>query len=493
MDIHLAAILSAGITVTELAGSEAPIRLCRQPVVAMLGRTATGPVNEPVRLGSLGEFTRRFGGPVAGAWLPDAVAQFFAAGGRELVVVRLVNRAAAGRLVLPTAAGGLTLTSRFPGSAESLRATVELPEQTGRLHITLQRLIDGQIADQEFFRDLSLDDVDDRFVGTELGTSRLATVADRGAADAGTAGRSSSRLVITGEPGCDGSPLTEYDLIGSPAEGSGLFALDAAEQIDFVYVPPEDAVTDYRPVFSAVASRYCAGRSALLVVDPPATALAADTSRTAIGLPSIRYWPPVVERRDPERRVPIGGALLGALAHYQFVGYGDFGFRAECTGIGRRYVADPAAQQHNLGALGESGVFVLAPRRDQTLGIHAATLYVPGLGRRCSLHTLRLLLVIERSIAESTRWVIVAENKPDVWLALSTQVSAFLDRLARGRLITADFRVRCDAITNAGMPSGQGATGFRVTLSPRELAEPLTFTVTQTPAEAHVARAAFTD
>ena len=493
MDIRLAANLHAGITVTELAGSEAPLRFRRQPIVAMLGRTATGPVNEPTTVTSIRDYARVFGESLAGAWLPEAVEQFFAAGGRDLVVVRLVNGARPATLELPAIAGGLTLQSRFPGQGEALRAEIELAGQTGgRLRLTLQRVANGSIVDQEFFHDLTLSELDDRYIGAELADSRLVHLAGTHSS-AALARAAGSRLSLVSEPGADGDPLSDYDLIGSPTDGSGLFALDSLPQVDFIHAPPEQSQLAQPAVFTAVASRYCEQRGALLVIDPPTDAKAPDLSRSSMGLPLIRYWPPVVDRRAPSQRVPVAGAVLGALSRFQHDGYGDFGFRAEATRIGRRYQPDPAVGQSNLGALAEAGVFVLAPRRDQTLGIHAASLYVPALGRRCSLHTLRLTLLIERALAEGTRWIVIHEREPDAWLTLSNQVSEFLERLVRSGLIVEPYRVRCDAITNVAGVRERGETSFRVSFRPRELAAALTLAITQAPSGARITRAAFSD
>ncbi|MEM1261124.1 MAG: hypothetical protein AAGH76_01880 [Pseudomonadota bacterium] len=490
----MAAISHAGITVTELGGSESPIAFCRQPVVAMLGRTQTGPVNDPVTVTSLQQFARVFGGDWPDSWLPDAVRQFFAAGGSQLVIVRITNRARAAEVTLPAAYGGLTLRSRYPGSDETLRADIDAPHGGHVFHLTLQRAVGGRIVDQEFYRDLSLDETDENFVTAELATSSLAEVGTRAAADGNaTIKPATGRIVVVSQPGTDGAALTDYDLIGTPTEATGLFSLDPLPQLDFVYAPPSRYVDDNRAVFRAAAAKYTEQRRALLVIDPAPRTRQPQIDRPNGRLPLIQYWPPVVERRDRAQRVPIGGAILGALVRFQREGYGDFGFHADETRIGRRYVPDPRASMRSLPVLADAGVFVLAPRRDQTLGVHPANLYVPEIERRCSMHSLRLLLLIERAISESTRWIVLRHAEPAAWLELATQVSAFLARLERAGLIVEPYRVRCDAHTNVASRLEPGTVSFLVRVQPRQFNEAITLAVTQTPDGTRMTRAAFSD
>ena len=70
--------------------------------------------------------------------------------------------------------------------------------------------------------------------------------------------------------GDDGAPLTDYDLIGSPSAGSGLFALAGADDVHFVCIPPPARDRDLGASVLLVADRLCRERRAMLMVDPPA-------------------------------------------------------------------------------------------------------------------------------------------------------------------------------------------------------------------------------
>src|SRR5262245_66038519 len=62
-------------------------------VVAFIGRTERGPLNEPVVVKAFEDFNRIFGGNVSFSFVPLAVQHFFAHGGAVAVVVREIGRA----------------------------------------------------------------------------------------------------------------------------------------------------------------------------------------------------------------------------------------------------------------------------------------------------------------------------------------------------------------------------------------------------------------
>ena len=64
--------------------------------------------------------------------------------------------------------------------------------------------------------------------------------------------------------GDDGAPLTDYDLIGSEIERTGLFALEGADYFNFLCIPPLSREQDVGPSALLVAARYCKERGALL-------------------------------------------------------------------------------------------------------------------------------------------------------------------------------------------------------------------------------------
>lgn len=130
-----------------------------------------------------------------------------------------------------------------------------------------------------------------RYVASVLAGSALATV--RGPVPAvrpdrtphpgglGLAGYTGSN-----SDGDDGDPLTDYDVIGSAAEGRGIFALVGGPLFNFLYIPPLARETDIGASTLLVASRFCRDHRAMLIVDPPA---AWDCAEAAVA--SLRDWP----------------------------------------------------------------------------------------------------------------------------------------------------------------------------------------------------------
>jgi hypothetical protein len=108
------------------------------------------------------------------------------------------------------------------------------------------------IEDQEIYRRLSVDPGSSRFVAAALAASQLITLRgevppirpDRVLAPGrgGLAG-----YVNSNADGDDGGPLTDYDIIGSAAEATGVFALGSATAFNFLCIPPPTRDVDLGP------------------------------------------------------------------------------------------------------------------------------------------------------------------------------------------------------------------------------------------------------
>ncbi len=275
-------IAHTGITVTEAVGADVPIVRLPTATTGFVGRALRGPVNRPVRVRNFAEYQQVFGGLWQPSMLSYAVEQFFDNGGREAVIVRVVNGGAPATISLPCGDEKLVLEALSPGTREILRASVDYdniaPSEDDRFNLVLQRvrtLGSEQIEDQEIFRRLSTEPGTTRFVASALQESLLVRV--RGAvpnARPDRTFRAGARhpigYVDSNPDGDDGSPLTDYDLIGSAERGTGLFALRDVEDLHFVCVPPPARDRDIGPGVLLVAAQFCRDHRALLVVDPPA-------------------------------------------------------------------------------------------------------------------------------------------------------------------------------------------------------------------------------
>lgn len=443
----------AGIQVHEEAGSGQSIAEAPTAITAFVGRCLRGPINRAVQLASFAEYQRIFGGLWQPSTLSYAVEQFFENGGRVVIVVRVANGARCCTLSLPAGEQKLVLQALAPGTREFLRAAVDYDgigdNEDDCFNLVLQRVRtpgSEHIEDQEIFRRLSLRADSSRNVTAVLADSQLARVAGdlpawrpdltRHDDPRGIAG-----YVLSGPDADDGAPLTDYDVIGSAAQGTGLFALDAADTFNFLCIPPLARDVDLGASTLLVANRYCRERRALLFVDPP---LAWDTAAKALA--EMRDWP-----------LPSDSACL---FFPRMLGYdklrGRFEAFAPCGAVagtlsraaqlwpvwsatlGEETVLRPglrpscAVDDDYRARLASCGVntvqTVRRPGRESPL---ACTLAGPGAGSADwrSLSARRLALMIVNSIERGTRWMLFEPNEPPTWQRAAAQVRALLASL----------------------------------------------------------------
>lgn len=250
-------------------------------VVAFLGRTLKGPVGEPVAIDGFADFERVFGGLWTGSLLPHAVEQFFEHGGSRAVIVRVASGARPPTIDLPAGRERLTLVGISPGSGEALRASVDhdgiAAQDSDLFNLVVQRVRtrgSELVEDQEIYRRVSVLPGSAREVTRKLAASRLVRVAGPLPSTRPdiTRGRDPGALIGYVEcngDGEDGELLSDYDLIGSEARRTGLFALKDGPHFNFLYMPPPARERDVGISALVVAARFCRERNAMLLVDPP--------------------------------------------------------------------------------------------------------------------------------------------------------------------------------------------------------------------------------
>ena len=481
----------AGIQVHEEAGAEQSIAEAPTAVTAFVGRCLRGPVNRPVQVSSFTDFQRVFGGLWQPSMLSYSVEQYFENGGRTAVVVRVANGARCCTLNLPAGggAGELLLQAQSPGTREFLRAAVDYDgigdNEDDTFNLVLQRVRtpgSEHIEDQEIYRRVSIRADSARNVGVVLADSQLARVAGKLPAwRPDRTPRSDPRglagYALSNPDGDDGAPLTDYDLIGSAANGTGLFALDAVDGFNFLCIPPLGRETDIGASTLLVANRYCRDRRALLFVDPP---LAWDSPARALAemrdwpLPSdsaCMYFPRLLgydKLRGRFEAFAPSGAVAGTLSRASeawpvwSAATGDDsslrpGLRPLCA------VEEDA--RIRLTAAGVNSVQTVR-RRARELPL-ACTLAGPGAGNADwrSLPARRLALLAVNSIEHGTRWMLFQPNEPATWRRAAAQVRAFLagleERGAFARREPGDrWFVLCDERVNRERQREQGVVNL---------------------------------
>jgi hypothetical protein len=462
---------------------------------AFVGRTLRGPIDRPVFLKSFAEFQHIFGGLWQPSPLGYAVEQFFDNGGREALVVRVVNGARAATLTLPAGSATLRLRAIRPGTREFLRASVDYDNitaaETAEFNLTVQRVRlqnTEQVEDQEIFRRLSVAPAAERNLRDALADSELVQLAGEVPAqrpdrtlDSGS-GLATGYVASNGD-GDDGAPLSDYDVIGSEVDRTGLFALDDGDYFNLLCIPPLSREQDVGPIALLVAARYCRERRALLIVDPPAEWHTADDALRAIrhwnfaNENALMYFPRILAhdrlRGHFESFAPCG-AVAGMLARSDETSSPWGAAKAEGDEA-RHLVLRPGYRPACLVAedrrlrLAAVGVNTIQAVRSAGRGIRPCTLAggTAGAADWQSLTARRLALFILNSVERGTRWIVLAKPHMDVAELAAGQVRTFFEGLHRAgafgsRSMEESFFVICDGRVNA--PRAVATGDFQILL-----------------------------
>lgn len=484
-------------------------------VAAFIGRTLKGPVSRPLTVKSFAEFQQHFGGLWQPSTLSYAVEQFFENGGREARIVRVVNSARPPTLSLPAGGGTLTLVALNPGSREYLRASVDYDGlsavDTDRFNLVVQRVRTAGselVEDQEIYRRVSVAPGSGRLLSNVLLQSSLVRVqgavpARRPDRSAGAPGGVAVGYTLCNPDGDDGAPLTDYDVIGSRARGTGLFAFAGADRFNLLCIPPLGREQDVGLSTLLVAARICREHCALLILDPPASWTSAPAA-----LEALRTWPfrsdcavmyyPRIQAFDRLRgRVEIFGSSAAAAGMIARSGESwPVWTAAEPEEAPLRPGLRPAVSVSDADRLRltQAGVnTLLAVRTAARAGLGARTLAAGGGGASDwrYLSARRLALYIAASIEQGTRWVQLEHNGPATWARARARAGEFLASLAaQGAFAGATARdshfVICDERVNGEQSIADGKFNLLFGFATTRAGEFDTWLVTHRPGASRV-------
>lgn len=335
-----------------------PIPLVRTTIAGFIGRTERGPLNEAVVVRSVADYNRAFGGQGSASAVCLAVQDYFLHGGSEAVVVRVANRATRARIDVPAGAQFLRLQARHAGKQEILRISIDyerVEADSKRFNLVVQRLRSAGsslIADQELYPLVSMDPANERFIVDIIQDSKLITLAGplpdtRPDATPPDRPGDAVKYVEMTSAGSDGDALTDYDIIGSNREGTGLFAFERGPGMDLLCIPLAPTRTLGLTALLA-AERYCQAHRAMLIWDPPPAWETADQAlmgarRVACASRSVMTYFPRIRPRGERARfaqgLPACGAIAGMLAHHDKRGVWqgetatDFVLKSSLTGM----------------------------------------------------------------------------------------------------------------------------------------------------------------
>ncbi|MEJ2298643.1 MAG: hypothetical protein P8X94_09125 [Woeseiaceae bacterium] len=501
-----------GITVTETAAIGQAIDVSPENTAAFVGRALRGPLNTPVLVRSFGDFQRRFGGSWSRSSLGPSVRQFFEHGGAQLYVVRVANDARGAMVCLPATGSALVMRAVEPGSTEIVRAAVDYDgidaEDDEFFNLTLQRINpdSGRVEDQELYRKVSYREDAEQFVGDALLTSDLARVVEpmpmhRPECTSAADRQSGASYAEPVQAGTDGKELSDYDLIGSRRDKSGLFALELVDDFDVLYLPPPGKGVDTGPAAILAAEMYCRERRAMLIVDPRAdwtTAAEAASGVRDLGYASpnmIGYYPRMRERDSDDIARPAGGAIAGLLCKQDRTTGPWSDLDQPGLGLQRHLVPAASIVDEERELLHRAGLNVITPGTAGRCRVRGAlTLGRGSVAHRgfAQLAVQRLCLRVISAIAAATRWAVFAGADRDIAERVRLQVADYLAGLAEFGAFAEDrFVVTCEA--DARQEPDQVARGITLMLvfQPAPCDAPLSLTLHLTSAGCRVASTAF--
>ena len=511
-----------GVHIREESSGVRTITGVSSSVTAFLGRASRGPVNDPVTVGSFGEYERVFGGLSAGTPLGYAVRAFFQNGGGQAIIVRAYKpptTAKTGKATLTV--GGLRLEATDPGSwGNGLAASVNrdgiTDDVAARFGVPGNDLFNLVVTGQgttERFANVTVTESPRRVDRVLAQQSRLVRVtgslptsnpaaatptaakatADSPAADA----ESSADVAVSG--GDDGKALGAGELIGSQDAKSGLYALDRTDLFNLLCIPPDTLDGDVPVSVYQEAMSYCATRRAVLLIDPPMTwdPLGGDPASLLNSYtgPEARnaaiYFPRILQPDPLQDGAPgafvSSGAVAGVIARtdaQRGIWKAPAGVDAAVAGVSGVAVSLTDAENGRLNPLGinclrsfpSSGIVVWGARTlrgsDQLADEYK---YLPV--RRLALH-------LEESLYRGCQWAVFEPNDEPLWSQLRLNVGVFLHDLFRqgafaGRSPREAYFVRCDQETTTASDVNSGIVNVVVGFAPLRPAEFVIITIRQ--------------
>nr|MBP6789466.1 phage tail sheath family protein [Promineifilum sp.] len=281
--------------------------------------------------------------------------------------------------------------------------------------------------------------------------------------------------------------------VGSPADQTGLYALDKADIFNILVIPPDDLAQDVPNDVYAAALDYCVLRRAMLVLDPPLawdsvadaeTGVRAspyglngtNTRNAAIYFPRVRTTNPLL---GVVETTPPAGLVAGAYARtdaQRGVWKAPAGIDVALNGTQGLELVLTDEQNGVLNPLGVNclrsfpiiGRVIWGARTLRGADLLADEYkYVP---------IRRLALFIEESLYRGTQWVVFEPNDEPLWSQIRLNVGAFMHDLFRqgafqGQTPRDAYLVKCDRETTTQFDRDRGIVNIVVGFAPLKPAE----------------------
>ncbi|HET7110299.1 MAG TPA: phage tail sheath subtilisin-like domain-containing protein [Gemmatimonadales bacterium] len=457
-----------------------------------LGANSRGPLS-PILVQSWTQYLTHFGGfggPTE--YLPYAVFEFFANGGRDAYVARVAGSGAAvadkdlnDRAGTP--APTLTIAAANPGTwGNSIYIDIlDAGDESFHLVVKLGGAGDSYIVER--WLDLDMDPNSGRYapalVNATSGGSPYIVVTDLASATVAPANRPAAQTGTALAGGSDGAAVTSSDI------GAAVTVFDVVERPLSLNLPGESGGG------VGAALTYAANRGdVFLVIDPPmgndvdtvlnsyVSGLAA-SSFGGVYYPWVQVADPASSAPGAARLIPPGGAVIGQFASTDATRgvfktpagintriAGAVGVERRLTGaeLDQLNMANVNAIRHLPGA----GVVIMGGR----------TLKMSGSDKYVSVR--RTLIYIRASLIQSTRFAIFEPNDERLWLTLRSIIERFLLDLwqrggLRGESAAQAFFVKCDDDLNTPQAIASGEVKVQIGVALQYPAEFVVFSLSQ--------------
>jgi hypothetical protein len=489
-----------GVYIEELPSGVHSITGTATSITAFIGRAKKGPVNEAKSVQCFADYERKFGGLWDKSTMSFAVQQYFMHGGRDALIVRVIEKTSSKASISLKVSGStaLVLEAADQGAwGDKLRAAVDHdtqdPGSLTQFNLLIQEYdsVSNTILSSETFRNLSVISDNSRFITKVLEQQsnlvRVKTIS--------TGRPDKTTPYTTADPGSDGNIITDFEILGSESDRTGIYALDTADLFNILCIPPlvrGDSPTDAAPATLAAAAGYCKGKRAMLIVDPPQTwtkvdnvnldGLQIDTdskTNVAVYFPRLKMVDPLkVKDNIVEEFVPCG-AVAGIWARtdaQRGIWKAPAGQEASLAGVQEFTCKLTDAQNGTLNQLGLNCLRSFPVYGNIVWGGRT----LAGADRLASewkyIPVRRTALFIEESLYRGTKWVVFEPNDEPLWAQIRLNIGAFMHDLFRkgafqGTSPKEAYFVKCDKETTTQIDIDHGIVNIMVGFAPLKPAE----------------------
>jgi phage tail sheath protein FI len=489
-----------GVYIEEVPSGVRTITGVATSITAFIGRAKKGKLNDPVLLQSFADYVRKFGGPWEDSTLSYTVRHYFLHGGRDALIVRVINNGTKASVNVPTATDNLVLEAANEGDwGEALQVAVDYDtKDTATLfNLTIQELKEPgstEIITEEKFRNLSMTSTNVRFITTILEQQselvRVKTITTERPSE-------TSGYIAAASDGDDGTDISDLQLTDSSLEDNreGIYALEKADLFNILCIPPLSRSTDVDINTTLVnAVQYCKKRRAMLIIDPLSTWTSVDKAKD--GVKSLRtslgndystnaavYFP----------RLKMADSLKDGLTE-EFTPCGVIAGIYARTDAQRGVWKAPAGQEASLSGVKEF-TYKLTDAQNGTLnplGLNCLRSFpvsgnivwgartLAGADQLASewkyIPVRRLALYIEESLYRGTQWVVFEPNDEPLWAQIRLNIGAFMhdlfiDGAFQGTSPREAYFVKCDKETTTQNDIDKGIVNILVGFAPLKPAE----------------------